>query len=88
MQAMSNDTLKRDVAGSLFTSMHRNVKIKGQPPAAQNLEGTGSVSAALACVPLLDVLPRCWARAAAALSSRTDARTLWHAHGQKKEPTV
>jgi hypothetical protein len=43
---MSHDTLKMDVAGSLFTSMHRNVKIKGQPPAAQNLEGTGSVSAA------------------------------------------
>lgn len=43
---MSNDTLRMDVAGSLFTSMYRNVKIKGQAPAAQNLEGTGSVSSA------------------------------------------
>jgi hypothetical protein len=41
----SNDhTMKMDVAGSLFTSMHRNVKIKGEEPAAMNLEGTGSVS--------------------------------------------
>jgi hypothetical protein len=32
------------VAGSLFTSMYRNVKIKGEAPAVQNLDGTGSVS--------------------------------------------
>lgn len=42
---MSNDTLRMDVAGSLFTSMYRNVKIKGEEPAAMNLDGTGSVSA-------------------------------------------
>lgn len=41
---MSNDTLRMDVAGSLFTNMYRNVKIKGHAPAAQHLEGTGSVS--------------------------------------------
>lgn len=41
---MSNDTLRMDVAGSLFTSMYRNVKIKGEAPAVQNLDGTGSVS--------------------------------------------
>eukprot|EP00879_Flechtneria_rotunda_P016550 GHRR01017319.1.p1 GENE.GHRR01017319.1~~GHRR01017319.1.p1 ORF type:complete len:333 (+),score=101.06 GHRR01017319.1:882-1880(+) len=29
-------------AGSLFTSMYRNIKIKGQDPVATNLEGTGS----------------------------------------------
>jgi len=38
-----SEALKMDVAGSLFTSMYRNVKIKGQEPGAQNLEGTGSV---------------------------------------------
>lgn len=37
-------TMKMDVAGSLFTSMHRKVKIKGEKPAAMDLEGTGSVS--------------------------------------------
>eukprot|EP00775_Hariotina_reticulata_P008813 gene8813-8992_t len=37
-----SETLKMDVAGSLFTSMYRNVKIKGQEPGSQNLEGTGS----------------------------------------------
>jgi hypothetical protein len=39
-----SDTMRMDVAGSLFTSMYRNVKIKGDEPAAMNLEGTGSVS--------------------------------------------
>lgn len=39
-----SETMNMDVAGSLFTSMYRNVKIKGQVPAAQNQEGTGSVS--------------------------------------------
>jgi hypothetical protein len=42
--SMSNDTLRMDVAGSLFTSMYRNVKIKGEAAAQPNLEGTGSVS--------------------------------------------
>jgi len=51
--SMSNDTLRMDVAGSLFTSMHRNVKIKGEAPAAQNLDGTGSVSKAARHVELL-----------------------------------
>lgn len=37
------EPLGMDVAGSLFTSMYRNVKIKGQEPATQNLDGTGSV---------------------------------------------
>ncbi|KAF8060600.1 Pacrg [Scenedesmus sp. PABB004] len=36
--------MNKDVAGALFTSMYRNVKIKGQEPAAHNLSGTGSPS--------------------------------------------
>jgi hypothetical protein len=38
-----SETMNMDVAGSLFTSMYRNVKIKGKAPAAQDPEGTGSV---------------------------------------------
>ncbi len=38
------DTHGVDVAGSLYTNTYRNTKIKGQPPAATNLKGTGSVS--------------------------------------------
>lgn len=34
-----------DVAGSLFTSTYRNVKLAGKQPPAANLSGTGSVSA-------------------------------------------
>lgn len=56
---MSNDTLRMDVAGSLFTSMHRNVKIKGEAPAAQNLDGTGSVSKAARHVELLSSRLNC-----------------------------
>lgn len=36
------DTHKMDVAGSLFTSLHRHVKIEGQLPPRQDMQGTGS----------------------------------------------
>ncbi len=34
-----------DVAGTLFTSTYRNVRLAGKTPPATNLQGTGSVSA-------------------------------------------
>lgn len=33
-----------DVAGTLFTSTYRNVKLAGKAPPATDLRGTGSVS--------------------------------------------
>ena len=33
-----------DVAGALFTSTYRNVKLAGKAPPPVNLEGTGTVS--------------------------------------------
>lgn len=39
--AMSNIP---DVAGQLFTTTYRNVKLAGKQPPAQNTQGTGSVS--------------------------------------------
>lgn len=45
-----NDTMNIDVAGSLFTTLYRNVKIKGQEAAPTTFEGTGSVSLYCCCV--------------------------------------
>lgn len=39
-----------DVAGSLFTSTYRNVKLAGKAPPATNLTGTGSVGSAFVCM--------------------------------------
>lgn len=57
------DAHKVDVAGSLFTSLHRHVKIEGRQLPKQDMEGTGSVSAAssVRCV----LLRRCRAVCAA-----------------------
>jgi hypothetical protein len=39
------DPAKLDVAGALFTSLHRHIKIEGRQMPLQDMEGTGSVSA-------------------------------------------
>ena len=36
--------MAQDVAGSLFTSMHRQIKIEGRSLPKTDMEGTGSVS--------------------------------------------
>jgi hypothetical protein len=55
-----------DVAGALFTSTYRNVKLAGKAPPPVNLEGTGTVSG----LPVPASLPLC-----ASLMSRVQRAT-------------
>lgn len=74
---MASSAASMDVAGSIFTSAHRHIKIAGKEPPPMDLNGTGSVrrspaalpghhsDASLAALRVMIIMPRHAARQAA-----------------------